>query len=132
MESKSSQKKKTSQKVKEFLDFLKSAELEYKLAVDEMSKEEKRTQDILHEIEFGTDKSERNKSATKLKQNRLARRKAKDTVEELRPIIEWYQDKNNKRAADLLQNALGKIRKEEEYHSNRTYYPRVKDDGRKV
>ena len=130
MESKSNQRTKTSRKVKEFLDFLKSAELEYKLAVDEMSKEEKRTQDILHEIEFGDSKAERNKSATKLKQNRLARRKAKDIVEELRPVIEWYADRNNKRSMDLLQNTLGKVRKAEEYHSNRTYYPRVKDDGR--
>lgn len=116
---------KRSENIKVFLDFLRECETQYKIAYDAVNTEDKRGQDLLHMIEFEPSTKERNKLCTRLRDSRIERRKNKDIVEELQPIIEFSIEKQHKRTLDQLAQLLGAVRKVEKYHENRTYHPRV-------
>lgn len=117
-----------SEQISDFIKMMRDIEPRYNLAKEEQLKEEKRTQDYLHAIEFSQNSKDRNRFATKLKTCRQERRKNKDIVEELEPIVEWLKEKGTKDAMNHLAQALGKVRKAESYHtSNKVYHPRVED-----
>ena len=98
----------------------------YEAARTAVNTEDKLTSDLLHEIELqGTNCNIRSKTATRLRENRLDRRYYKDIVEELEPLYEFLQDKENRKVIKKLEAVLGKMRKEEAYHADRTYHPRV-------
>ena len=115
----------TSSEIERFMHFLDDTKSKYGIAMDAMKTEEKRTQDLLHAIEFASTAKERNKLCTKLRQSRVERRKNKDIVEDLEPIIEFLEDGKHKVALNSLTLVLGKVRKAEKYHENRYYIPRV-------
>lgn len=115
--------KKTSDVLKEFLDFVNNCETRYNLEQETIEKENKRMQDLLHAIEFEPHCEERSKTATKMKKSRIVRRESKDVTEELEPIIDYL--KSNRSAINQLTQVLGKVRKAEKYHANRAYFPRV-------
>jgi len=116
---------KTSEEIKHFLDFIRGCEIKYKMAIEAMETENKRTQDFLHAIEFEPHAEERSKIATRMRASRITRRENKDTTEELEPLIDFLSIPANKKAVDQLTQILGRIRKTEKYHENRTYHPRV-------
>ena len=112
--------------VSDFLDFVANAQVLYRICNEEMSNQEKLTQDYLHSLELDDlDRGERSKIATKLSTNRKDRRYYKDRVEELEPIVAFFTDPNHKKTLDQLTQILGRIRKAEDYHKNRTYKPKV-------
>lgn len=112
--------------VSDFLDFVAKAQVLYRICNEEMSSQEKLTQDYLHSLELDElDRGERSKIATKLSTNRKDRRYYKDRVEEFEPIVEFFKDPNHKKTLDQLTQILGKLRKAEDYHKNRTYKPKV-------
>ena len=117
---------KPSKHLEDFLNFLDQCVREYQYAFDNMSKEDKRLQDLLHEIEFAADKAEKNRAATSLQRSRRERRKNKDMVKLYERIVKFSEDQSNRRTINLLRQLLGQQRKEEEYlQSNRTYKKRV-------
>ena len=118
---------KPSKQLEDFLNFLDQCAKEYKYASDNMSKEDKRLQDLLHEIEFAADKAERNRVATSLQKSRKERRKHKDMVKLYERIVKFSEDRDNRRTFNLLRQLLGQQRKEEEEYlqSNRAYKKRV-------
>lgn len=108
------------------LNFFSDCLTDYKYNYDKVNEQEKLTQDYLHDIELGgLHCKERSKVATKLQENRKNRRYYKDVVEELQPIYDFLNDGANKALINKLREVLGKVRKAESYHSNRTYFPRV-------
>jgi hypothetical protein len=110
----------------DFLNFLSEAQSHYKFCRDEMETQDKLTQDFLHSLELDELKcKERSKLATQLSINRKERRYYKDRIEELEPIIEFFNEPQNKKVLDKLTNILGDIRKAERYHKNRSYIPKV-------
>ena len=115
---------KTSEELKHFLDYVRQCEAQYDLASEQMEKENQRLQDFLHAIEFEAHAEARSKVATQLRASRLARRQAKDTVEELEPVVEFVRDPRYKGTFDQLAQLLGRVRKVEKYHANRAYRPR--------
>ena len=118
--------KNPSEYITEFLNFLSSIESSYKFCLAEMKKQEQLTQDYLHSLELDNLKyEERNKVATKLAINRKDRRYFKDRVEEYEPIVEFLKNPQNKKPIDELKQVLGKVRKQESYHKDRVYIPRV-------
>lgn len=119
---------KRSERIKEFLDFIDGCTTEYVHVSEELDKENKRQQDLLHAIEFEPKSKERNKLCTKLHKSRNDRRKYKDNMEELEEIAAFFQDKQHKKTLDQMTQLFGRIRKIEKYHENRTYYPRVRDE----
>ena len=116
---------KTSEELKRFLDFVKECGTKYEIAHEAMRTEEKREQDFIHSIEFENHVENRSKTCTKLRACLMERRRNKDVVEELEPIIEFMSNPHNKRVIDQLSQVLGKVRKAEKYHENRSYHPRV-------
>jgi hypothetical protein len=115
-----------SEYLSEFLNFITDAQTYYKFCYDEVNNQDKLTQDYLHSLELDDLKGgERNKLATKLVANRKDRRYYKDRVEELEPIVQFFEDPAHKKTLDKLKNILGQVRKMEGYHKDRTYKPRV-------
>ena len=111
----------------EFLNFVDQCCAEYKTAYETVNEEDRRLQDLLHEMEFASDKAERNKVATKLQNSRRRRRKNKDTVKLNEQIVKFFEEKGSRDTLNRMRQLLGRQRKEEEYLSGeRTYTPRVK------
>lgn len=116
---------KTSDEIKRFIDFINASRAEYASAFDAVGVEDKRTQDLLHAIEFEPHAEERSKLCTKLKRCRETRRENKDRTEVLEPIMDFIAVPANKKVLDQLTQLLGRVRKVEKYHENRSYIPRV-------
>lgn len=125
--------KKPSEYLTEFLNFVADAQKKHKIYSDEMNTQEKLTQDYLHSIELDNLKcEERSKIATKLMINRKDRRYYKDRIEEFDPIVQFFEEQQNKKVLDKLKQVLGQMRRAESYHADRVYIPRVlkeKKDG---
>lgn len=122
-------KKEASETLSEFLDFLDTCERQYQTAKDAVGLEDRRLQDLLHELEFAQDKAERNRVATKFQRSRRERRKQKDEVQRLELIVNFFNEQNHKNTIKKMRQLLGRQRKEEEFlKGKRTYKPRVKAD----
>lgn len=117
-----------SEGIKQFTDFVKENSKLYQIALENMKTEDKRLQDFLHAIEFESNAKKRSKICTKLHRSRVERRKYKDIVEEREEIVIFFSDPQHKKTLDQLSQLLGKVRKAEKYHKDRTYYPRVKEE----
>ncbi len=117
-----------SEGIKQFLDFVDENKKIYETALENMKAEEKKLQDFLHAIEFESNAKKRSKICTKLHRSRIERRKYKDIVEEREEIAIFFSDPQHKKTLEQLSQLLGKVRKAEKYHRDRTYYPRVKED----
>lgn len=121
--------KKPSEYISEFLNFVTSAQSQYVFYLDEMHKQEDLTQDYLHSLELdGLNCAERSKIATKLVVNRKDRRYYKDLVEELQPVVEFFNDierRDRKKVLNELTQLLGAVRKAEARHVGRKYIPKI-------
>lgn len=117
---------KISEGLSDFLNLLHSLPSKYRLAKEELDKQEALTQDYLHSLELNNlSYKQRCKIATKLSKNRKNRRIAKDELEELTPLYNYITDPANKKVFDKLTDILGETRKVEKYHSNRQYRNRI-------
>lgn len=125
---------KVSKSIETFLNFHDAIKTEYNTAYEMVNKCDKLTQDLLHRLELEElSCGEKNKIATQLKYCRKDRRYWKDRVEETEPFMLLFIDStDNKRTAEAskifvnkLREALGKTRKQEDYHANRSYRPRI-------
>lgn len=115
---------KNSQIIKNFLDMINEAELNIVADYNYVNKLDKATQDIMHKLELeDLSYAENCKLMTKLKNIRKDRRYYKDRVEQYQVISDYYNA--NKKSVELLRQKLGEVRKVEEYHSKRTYTPKV-------
>ena len=120
--------KKRSQYIAEFLNFIEQTKLEYQNAKEALENEQKRQEDLLHDIEFCMDAKERSKLATRLHKCRLERRRLKDIQEETSIIYDFVTDPANKKVLDkMASQLLGSLRKSESYHENRIYRRRLKE-----
>ena len=116
--------------VEEFCKLIDKTPSVYMAAYKAVGVEDKLTNDLLHEIELdGINCRIRSKTATMLRENRLDRRYYKDIVEELQPLYDYLDDSHNRKVLKGLDQVLGKIRKAESYHGNRSYRPRVNRMG---
>ena len=117
---------KPSEQITNFLNFITAAQSHYKFCEEERERQDALTQDFLHSLELDNlSCGERSKLATKLKINRKDRRYYKDRVEELKPIITFFEEPQNKKVLDKLQQVLGQVKKQERYHEYRTYIPKI-------
>lgn len=117
---------KYSEKLSDFLNFIRLAQTEYKNAFDEVNTKDKQTQDYLHDLELGgLTYKERCKVATQIAKCRKERRHYKDVSETLEPLALFFEDPKNIKVLNELMQILGKMRKSEQYHENRNYKPRI-------
>ena len=113
--------------LEEFLNVVDHCYQEYQMAQEAVSREDKRLQDLLHELEFAKEKGERNRVATKFQSSRRERRKHKDIVKRNELVVKFFEEKPHRDTLNKLRQLLGRQCKEEEYlSSERTYKPRVK------
>lgn len=119
-----------SKHISDFLDYIVEASSQYAQSHSEMLEQENLTQDYLHKLELESlTSSDRSKIARRLGICRQKRREAKDTFEELSPLIDWSGDPDVIKVIRKLQETLGQTRKVERNHQNRIYIPKVlKDD----
>lgn len=124
-----------SKNIEAFLNFYQKAKTDYYFALEQLDKCQAYTQDILHSLELDNlSYAERCKLMTKLTACRKDRRYWKDQVEELEPIISVFNTgdaskrqevERNAKVINLLREALGQTRKQENYHKNRKYTPKI-------
>ena len=117
-----------SEVMQEFLNQIEHWKAEYGLAFDNVGREDKRLQDLVHELEFSQNAKERNRVATKLQRSRKVRRENKDTVLMLENIVNFFEEPQNKKVLNQMVQLLGTQRKQEKMLlSERTYKPRVEE-----
>ena len=119
-----------SKHISDFLDYIVEASSQYAQSHSEMLEQENLTQDYLHKLELESlTSSDRSKIARRLGICRQKRREAKDTFEELSPLIDWSGDPDVIKVIRKLQETLGQTRKVERSHQNRIYIPKVLKDN---
>lgn len=111
-----------SDKLQSVLDYIEDVKERYEAASEAMKLEDKRLQDLLHELEFAEDKAERNKVATKFQRSRRERRKQKDITQELELLVEFFGSANHKNTINKIRPLLEKQKKREEYLDGERYY----------
>ena len=117
-----------SEVMQEFLNQIEHWKTEYGLAFENVGREDKRLQDLVHELEFSQNAKERNRVATKLQRSRKVRRENKDTVLMLENIVNFFEEPQNKKVLNQMVQLLGTQRKQEKMIlSERTYKPRVEE-----
>lgn len=110
----------TSSYLEDFIDFLEAADEQYSMSMQDLEDTNVDLQDLQHFIEFGkADGKKRLKIYELYHQTRVKRRNAKETLEQLAPIVEWY-DKNSQCIQDL-RAVLGSVRKIEKLQDSRVY-----------
>jgi len=113
-----------------FLSSIDRAKHDYEWNTTEMKRMDDLTQDYLHAMELeDLNYKERAKLATKLSECRKQRRKHKDMVTVLEPLMLVLNDEKGKQTIKALRETLGKTRKIESNMECRRYYPRVKAEG---
>lgn len=115
-----------SEHVANFIFYITTALENYNIYYNKVGEQDRLTQDYLHALEINdNNKAERERITQQLIDNRRDRRFYKDRVEEIEPIVEFYNNPNNKMAFERLNQLLEALKNVEEYHKNRTYKPRV-------
>lgn len=117
-----------SNNIADFVSFVKEYKSRYRYCKEQISNCDKATQDILHKLELGSDKNEKNRLATQLKYIRKDRRYYKDIIEELEPFVKIFDDGHHMNFLNQIQSSIGAVRKAESYHAERHYNPRVLKD----
>lgn len=117
-----------SEVLQDFLNYIDKCRNEYQSAEDAMKKEDRRLQDLLHELEFAESREARNKVATKFQSSRKTRRKQKDEMMRRQLIVDFFNEPQNKKTLNNLRQLLGRQRTQEEFlNGKREYKPRVKE-----
>ena len=121
----------TSKSVEDTLNMFAQAGESLKMAQDELDYCDKKTQDLLHEIELCEwTYHERARAAIELRMIRQRRRAAKDSIDTLTPLISWIDSQIN--SVNQLKQCLGAMRKAESKMEGRVYYKRAAVAGEKI
>lgn len=122
-----------SETIEEIIDLMDWCRKEYQEAKQEIKTEDARLQDFLHAIEFASDKNERNRLVTKLRESRIRRRKGKDRMLELEFILQYLNNPAHNKAMNGLKQLLENQRKREAYlKGDRKYHNRVEEEEKTI
>jgi len=120
--------KEPSEVLSEFLAYIDRIRYDYKAAHDAVKREEKRLQDLLHDIEFADGENEKRRAGTRLQQSRRSRRRKKDEMMRLELVVQFFDEPTQKSTINKMRQLLGKQRKQEEFlNGERHYNKRVQD-----
>ena len=120
--------KEPSEVLSEFLAYIDRIRYDYKAAHDAVKKEEKRLQDLVHDIEFAEGENEKRRAGTRLQQSRRNRRRKKDEMMRLELVVQFFDEPTQKSTINKMRQLLGKQRKQEEFlNGERHYNKRVQD-----
>lgn len=125
------EKMEVSEVIAEFLDYVDWAKEAYQAAHCAVGVEDKRLQDLLHQLEFSENENEKRRAGTRLQQSRKERRRQKDRVKRLELFVKFCNEPEHKKTLNKMRQMLGAQRKEEKYlNSERVYKPRMEDHVR--
>lgn len=119
---------KPSEVIEEFLSFLENANSKHIQCNQTVEQCNKKNIDYLHDMEFAKDKGERNRIATKIHNNQIQRRIAKDGALELEKPAAFFTDKSNKPFIGQLKRLLKEQKDRETYLANNREYVRRAGD----
>lgn len=112
----------------DFLNYIDCCRAGYQAAQETVRKEERRLQDLLHELEFAENENEKRRAATKLQRSRRERRKQKDEMMRRELVVDFFAEQAHKGTLNKMRQLLGRQRKQEEFlDGDRHYNPRVKE-----
>ncbi len=112
----------------DFLNYIDCCRAGYQAAQEAVRKEERRLQDLLHELEFAGNENEKRRAATKLQRSRRERRKQKDEMMRRELVVDFFAEQAHKGTLNKMRQLLGRQRKQEEFlDGDRHYNPRVKE-----
>lgn len=115
-----------SEGISRFIKFLEAAKAEYARCEEELNYQDHLKTDYLHLLELKcTCAKNRNKISKRLQQCLVERRKCKDTLAILEPLIQFLESDKGKQLINQLPQLVGRIRKEEKRIVDRTYAPRA-------
>lgn len=115
-----------SEQLEGFAAWAKSIEPIFREASAAVQKEDLRMQDLLHAMEFASDKVERNKIATKMQKSRKVRRENKDQLQRYELVMEFFRDGSNRAMLKRMEQLIKQQRAREAYlNGKREYKPRV-------
>lgn len=120
--------RKPSEVIEEFLTFLENANNDHAECEHAVELCNKRNIDYLHDMEFAKDKGERNRIATKMHNNQVQRRCAKDKALELEKPASFISNKTNKPFIGQLKRLLKEQKDREAYLANDREYIRRAGD----
>ena len=110
--------------ISDFLKFLLEAETIYAIADVTQDEADNETQDILHAMELDSvSYHDIAKLSSALSAVRKKRRKAKDTAEIMKPVLDW--EEKNRDAVKSLETVLGAVQTIEKEKENRFYVKRT-------
>lgn len=117
-----------SKSIDDFLTALREAEEQYHLADADEQETNAKTQDILHSLELEKHTyNEYARLSQELRIVRQKRRKAKETMAQCLPVLEWLDQ--NRTVVKGLEALLGQVRKAERIAEGpKVYTPRVRKE----
>ena len=119
-----------SARLEEFLAWVKECEEQYRTASEAVALEDRRLQDLLHEMEFAATSKERGRVATKLYRSRKMRREQKDIMKRNEQVVEFFREQPAMAMLKRINQLVGRQKTEEQYlDGKRTYKPRVEGGG---
>ncbi len=115
------------QELENAINFLKRSVSDYGFHGGVVSDREKEISDLQHELELSAkDAKSRTRVSRELQKTLISRRYHKDIEECTGPIDAFMR--SHPKLLNELSALLGQVRKVDEYHQNRHYTPRVRDD----
>ena len=115
-----------SEEISRFVKFLEEARREYDRCEEERNRQEQLKLDYLHLLELRCSSyRDRAKISTLLRQCLVERRKCKDTMAVLEPLVQFLGTDRGKLVMNQLPQLVGAMRKEEKRIANQTYAPRA-------
>lgn len=115
---------KYSERISDFLKLLREAQQEYNIAEAEEQDANNATQDILHNLELCENKyHDYARLSIAMREVRRQRRRAKDRIQELQPIVDMMG--KDMKVIKALERLLGEVRKAEKGTEGRAYNPRT-------
>lgn len=117
--------------IEEFLKHIDICQKENDRLLKLLKKEDLRCQDLLHELELNPlTWKQKFRWIIQMKANRQERRKYKDNLQRLEPIINFSRELQNKKTLESLKKVCEKYKSLEKELSNRSYTKRVKEETR--
>lgn len=125
----SKKEKDPSEVLTEFLEYINGCCKQYQAARESVKTEERRLQDLLHELELAEGESAKRRAATKLRNSRRQRRRKKDETMRLELIVNFFDEPAHKNSMNKMKQLVRRQKKQEEFlDGERHYNQRVKTE----
>ena len=118
----SKKEKEPSEVLSGFLEYINGCREQYQAAHEAVKTEERRLQDLLHELELAEGENAKRRAATKLRNSRRQRRHQKDEMMRRELVVQFFDDPTPKSTINKMRQILGRQRKQEEYLNGERHY----------